>query len=128
MAASSGQWWNGYHHLTCGLIPTTLPAALIALKQSSRFNLLLNSIRHEPKSPCTSTVLPASRVMDLTATTGLRSLARSLARRGISLHLAELRDDLREDLQARGAEVDLGTLVSHRTVEQTVAAATRSTS
>jgi len=61
--------------------------------------------------------------MDLTATAGLRSLARSLARRGISLHLAELRDDLREDLQARGAEADLGALVSHRTVEQAVAAA-----
>ncbi|WP_170303218.1 SulP family inorganic anion transporter [Reyranella soli] len=75
--------------------------------------------------PIDAVVLDFSMVptMDLTATAGLRSLARSLARRGIALHLAELRDDLREDLQARGAEADLGTLVSHRTVEQAVAAA-----
>jgi SulP family sulfate permease len=61
--------------------------------------------------------------IDLTATTALRVLARSLARRGVALQLAELRDEVRDELQARGAESDLGELVSHRTVEQSVAAA-----
>src|SRR5262249_597405 len=46
--------------------------------------------------------------IDTTAGTTLRTLARTLRSRGVSLKLAELRDDVLADLRAIGAETDLG--------------------
>jgi len=59
-------------------------------------------------------IVPA---IDTTAGVTLRTLARTLKARGIALALAELRDDVLEDLRAVGAEQDLGPLVAHRTID-----------
>jgi anti-anti-sigma regulatory factor len=61
--------------------------------------------------------------IDLNAAGSLRALARTLRARGITLHLAELRDDVAENLRASGAEVDLEWIVSHQTVESGLARA-----
>jgi SulP family sulfate permease len=81
----------------------------------------------EAGRPIDTVVIDFSMVptIDLTAIAALRALARSLARRGIALQLAELRDEVREELQSGGVEDDVGVIVSHRTVEQSVAAAQR---
>jgi len=55
--------------------------------------------------------------IDTTAGVALRNLARSLKARGIALALAELRDDVVEDLKAIGAEQDLGPIAAHRTID-----------
>jgi len=54
--------------------------------------------------------------IDTTAGTMLRTLARSLRSRGVSLKLAELRDDVLADLKAIGAEQDLGAIEAHCTI------------
>ena len=54
--------------------------------------------------------------IDTTAGTMLRTLARTLRSRGVSLKLAELRDDVLADLRAIGAEQDLGTIEAHCTI------------
>jgi sulfate permease, SulP family len=54
--------------------------------------------------------------VDTTAGTALRTLARTLASRGISLKLAELRDDVVTDLRAIDAEADLGSIEAHSTI------------
>jgi hypothetical protein len=51
----------------------------------------------------------------------LRTLARTLKARGIALELAELRDDVAENLKGVGAESDLGPIVAHRTIEDCLA-------
>jgi MFS superfamily sulfate permease-like transporter len=55
--------------------------------------------------------------VDVTAGGVLRGLARSLKARDIALVLAGLRDDVRENLTAVGAEQDLGPIPAHRTIE-----------
>jgi hypothetical protein len=47
----------------------------------------------------------------------LRGLAQSLKARDIAIVLAGLRDDVRENLTAVGAEQDLGPIPAHRTIE-----------
>jgi SulP family sulfate permease len=59
-------------------------------------------------------IVPA---VDVTAAAILRTLARTLRARGIALELAELRDDVAENLKGVGAESDLGPIVAHRTIE-----------
>jgi high affinity sulfate transporter 1 len=54
--------------------------------------------------------------IDTTAGTMLRTLARTLRSRGVSLKLAELRDDVLADLKAIGAEQDLGPIEAHCTI------------
>jgi hypothetical protein len=61
--------------------------------------------------------------IDLNAASSLRALAPTLSARGIGLHVAELRDDLAESIRASGAEADLGSIMSHRTVEDGLARA-----
>jgi high affinity sulfate transporter 1 len=56
-------------------------------------------------------------VIDITAATILRVLARALKVRGIAIELAELRDNVVENLRAAGAEQDLGPIAAHRTIE-----------
>ncbi|MGB7856087.1 MAG: sodium-independent anion transporter [Pseudolabrys sp.] len=55
--------------------------------------------------------------IDTTAETALRVLARRLKGQGIAIALAELRDDVRENLKAIGAEQDLGPIAAHRSIE-----------
>ncbi|HEX7792669.1 MAG TPA: SulP family inorganic anion transporter [Afipia sp.] len=55
--------------------------------------------------------------VDVTAGSVLRGLARSLRARGIAVALAGLRDDVRENLMAVGADQDLGPIPAHRTIE-----------
>ena len=47
----------------------------------------------------------------------MRGLARSLKARGIAVVLAGLRDDVRENLTAVGAEQDLGPIPAHCKIE-----------
>jgi len=54
--------------------------------------------------------------IDTTAGTTLRTLARTLSSRGVSLKLAELRDDVLADLRAIDAEKDLGPIEAHCTI------------
>jgi SulP family sulfate permease len=55
--------------------------------------------------------------VDVTAGGMLRGVARSLKARDIAIVLAGLRDDVRENLTAVGAEQDLGPIHAHRPVE-----------
>jgi high affinity sulfate transporter 1 len=79
--------------------------------------------------PVVTVVVDFSQVssVDITAAASLRSLWRTLAARGISLRLAEVRDDVAESLIAEGVEAEIGLIVSHLSVEQcTVTGATAS--
>ena len=71
------------------------------------------------QAPVRTLVLDFSMVptVDLNAMASLRSLAATLRARGIALHLAEMRDDLAEELRRRGAEADLGPVVAHRPID-----------
>ncbi len=60
--------------------------------------------------------------IDLNASTSLRALSRAIKARGATLHLAELRDDIAEELRKSRAEDDIGPIVAHRTIEQCLAA------
>lgn len=73
--------------------------------------------------PVVTVVVDFSQVpsVDITAAASLRSLWRTLAARGISLRLAEVRDDVAESLIAEGVEAEIGLVVSHLTVEQCTA-------
>ncbi len=55
--------------------------------------------------------------IDFNATTSLCALAQSLRALGATLQLAELRDDVVEELRARAAERELGPIEAHRTIE-----------
>lgn len=55
--------------------------------------------------------------VDVSAGGVLRGLARSLKARNIAIVVAGLRDDVRENLTAVGAEQDLGPIPAHRTIE-----------
>jgi MFS superfamily sulfate permease-like transporter len=59
-------------------------------------------------------IVPA---IDTTAGAALRALAKALKRRGIAVELAQLHDDVLENLRAIGAEEDLGPIAAHRTIE-----------
>lgn len=74
-------------------------------------------------APVDTLVLDFSMVptIDLNAMTSLRSLASTLRAKGIALHLAEMRDDLAEDLRRRGGEEDLGHVAAHRTIDHCLA-------
>jgi SulP family sulfate permease len=74
--------------------------------------------------PVETVVIDCSTVpaIDMTALASLRAFAIAMKRRGISVRLAELRDDVADFLRSRGAEADLGPIVAHRTVDQWAAA------
>jgi sulfate permease, SulP family len=55
--------------------------------------------------------------VDVTAGGVLCALARSLKSRNIATELAGLRDDVRENLTAVGAEQDLGPIAAHRSID-----------
>jgi MFS superfamily sulfate permease-like transporter len=55
--------------------------------------------------------------VDITAGGILRTLARSLKTRGVAIELAELHDDVLDNLRAVDAEQDLGPLAAHRSIQ-----------
>ena len=59
--------------------------------------------------------------IDLNALANLRALARAVTARGARLELAELRDDVVDDLRVAGVEADLGPISAHRTIEECLA-------
>src|SRR5262249_20415542 len=63
--------------------------------------------------------LPA---IDITAGMILRGLVRTLKDRGIRVEIAELRDEVVENLKLIGADQDLGSIVAHRTIDDSLAA------
>ena len=58
------------------------------------------------------------RTIDLTASASLKGLTRALAARNVKLHLAELRDDVADELRAHGVEADFGAVVPHRSIDE----------
>ena len=74
--------------------------------------------------PLHTVVLDCSMVpaIDFNATSSLVALAQTLTERGAALHLAELRDDVADQLRRRGAEQVLGPISAHRTIEDCMAA------
>jgi SulP family sulfate permease len=59
--------------------------------------------------------------VDITAGGILRGLARSFKARGISIGLAELHDDVLENLRAVAAEQDIDLMVAHRSIQDCLA-------
>ena len=68
-------------------------------------------------------VLDFSTVLSIDITAGaiLRALVRTLKERGINVELAEVRDEIVENLKIVGAEQDLGAILAHRTIEDCLA-------
>jgi ActR/RegA family two-component response regulator len=58
--------------------------------------------------------------VDVTAGNALRNLARALKQRGIAVEIAELRDDVFENLSAINAQLDLDHLATHKTIEDCI--------
>jgi sulfate permease, SulP family len=59
--------------------------------------------------------------IDITAAMILRGLVRTVKGRGITVEIAELRDEVVETLKVIDAEHDLGPVVAHRTIEDCLA-------
>ena len=78
----------------------------------------------QAEAPVETVVIDCSAVpsIDVTALASLRVFAGAMKRRGIVVRLAELRDDVADFLQGRGAEADLGPIIAHRTIHQWVGA------
>jgi high affinity sulfate transporter 1 len=60
--------------------------------------------------------------IDITAGMILRGLVRALKDRAIKVEIAELRDEVAENLKLIGADQDLGSIVAHRTIDNCLAA------
>jgi sulfate permease, SulP family len=60
--------------------------------------------------------------IDITAGMILRGLVRALKDRAIKVQIAELRDEVAENLKLIGADQDLGSIVAHRTIDDCLAA------
>jgi SulP family sulfate permease len=84
---------------------------------------IIESVDRSP-APLRTLVLDFSMVpiVDLNAMASLRALALAAKARGMTLRLAELRDDVADGLRRRGAEAELGPIVAHLTIEQCLAA------
>lgn len=84
---------------------------------------ILETVAQAP-APVHSVVVDCSMVptIDVTASASLRSLAKALAAQQVALHLAELRDDVVDELRANGVEADLGPVVPHRSIDDCLAA------
>lgn len=79
----------------------------------------------QARAPVQTVVLDCSMVpaIDFNATSSLVALAQTLTERGATLQLAELRDDVADQLRSRGAEDVLGPIGAHRTIEGCMPAA-----
>jgi SulP family sulfate permease len=60
--------------------------------------------------------------IDITAGMILRGLVRTLKDRAIKVEIAELRDEVAENLKLIGADQDLGSIAAHRTIDDCLAA------
>jgi high affinity sulfate transporter 1 len=60
--------------------------------------------------------------IDITAGMILRGLVRALKDRAIKVEIAELRDEVAENLKLIGADQDLGSIVAHRTIDDCLTA------
>jgi MFS superfamily sulfate permease-like transporter len=105
---------------------TEAPGALVIRSAGAWFYFNADHIRrqifdllNQAPSGIKTVVIDFSLVpaVDVTAGGVLRGLARSLKARDIAIVLAGLRDDVRENLTAVGAEQDLGPIPAHRTIE-----------
>jgi high affinity sulfate transporter 1 len=105
---------------------TETPGALVIRSAGAWFYFNADHIRrqifdllNQATSGTKTVVVDFSLVpaVDVTAGVVLRGLARSLKARGIVVVVAGLRDDVRENLMAVGAEQDLGPIQAHRTIE-----------
>jgi high affinity sulfate transporter 1 len=105
---------------------TETPGALVIRSAGAWFYFNADHIRrqifdqlNQSPSGIKTVVIDFSLVpaVDVTAGGVLRGLARSLNARGIAIVLAGLRDDVRDNLMAVGAEQDLGPMASHRTID-----------
>lgn len=105
---------------------TETPGALVIRNAGAWFYFNADHIRrqildllNQATTGIKTVVLDFSLVPAVDVTSGgvLRGLARSLKARGIAIALAGLRDDVRENLIAVGAEQDLGPIPAHRTIE-----------
>jgi len=85
---------------------------------------ILDTVAHAPV-PVHRLVIDCSMVptVDVTASASLRGLAKALASQQVTLHLAELRDDVVDELRANGVEADLGPIFPHRSIDACLAAA-----
>jgi high affinity sulfate transporter 1 len=79
---------------------------------------ILETVAQAPQ-PVQAVVIDCSMVptIDITASASLCSLAKALAAQEVTLHLAELRDDVVDELRANGVEADLGPVVPHRPID-----------
>jgi MFS superfamily sulfate permease-like transporter len=79
----------------------------------------------EAPAGTTTVVIDFSMVptIDTTAGSALRALARSLGTRGIAIELAELRDEVVDNLEAVGVAKDLCPMAAHRKIEDCLAQA-----
>lgn len=120
---ATGQYVNRARHPSA----TKPPAAMVVRSAGAWFYFNVDYIRQQitelidNASPGIRTlVIDCSIVpaIDPTAGTTLRTMVRSLAARGIKVVLAELRDDVVENLKAVGAEADLGPIVARRTIAE----------
>jgi len=84
---------------------------------------ILETVAQAP-APVHSVVIDCSMVptIDVTASASLRGLAKALAGQQVALHLAELRDDVVDELRANGVEADLGPVAPHRSIDDCLAA------
>ena len=105
---------------------TEAPSALVLRNAGSWVYFNAEPVRRgfleliaQTPSPPKTVVIDCSMVptIDVTALASLRALASALARQGIALRLAELRDSVADFLRRRGAEQDLGPIAAHLTVD-----------
>ena len=109
------------HDDTPGVIILRTAGAWVYFNAEQMRRQILALVKETPQ-PVVAVVLDFSQVplVDITAEASLRSLARTLAARGCSLQLAELRDGVVEMLVAHGVDGDTGPLLAHHTVHECV--------
>ena len=124
---SSGYYVNKARHPAA----TETPSVLVLRSAGAWVYFNAEQIRRQfldfvtqAEAPVETVVIDCSAVpsIDVTALASLRVFAGAMKRRGIVVRLAELRDDVADFLQGRGAEADLGPIIAHRTIHQWVGA------
>jgi len=101
-----------------GVLVLRVPGRLIYFNADNFRRAILDLVDESPQAIST-VILDFSVVsaIDVTAGSSVRSLARTLRRRGVSIAIAGMRDELVQRLRAVGAEEELGPLEAHRTIE-----------
>ena len=123
--AASGRFINRARHKVLGGIPGVLVlrcAGAWLYFNADHIRRHILKLADEERGPLTRIVLDFSMVpsVDVTAGNALRNLARALKQRGIAVEIAELRDDVFENLSAINAQLDLDHLATHKTIEDCI--------